>query len=141
MKERINEQPVKKFKSFEKLPPELAEELKQKLIAGDRKSYEEDERKPEYTPEQLKAIVDGFVTFNNAVRNGLPDDLYGMFSRQLDSAIAIRAHREMLVWLAHEGGDQPKQRARQFAERVEAEVDERADWDEEKFHEEKFLKR
>lgn len=146
-----------KYQSFEDLPSDVADRLKGRLgeggqrqspnlpenatreevIASHRRAY----GNPDYTEEQLAAIVDAFNIFNSAVKRGLPDQLYQMMARVLDSPLAMQAYAARAVWYAHEGGDLAKDSVQEFADEVKAEIDRREGWDEEQFHEEYFLKR
>lgn len=145
------------YDSFQDLPPAVAEKLKDRLWEGDQQHYpsipedatldermaahSEAFRNPVYTEEQLEAIADAFTVFNNAVKRGLPNQLYQMMARVLDTEIAQRAHAAHAIWYAHEGGDLAKDHVRAFSKRVQAEINRREDWEEEQFHREYFLKR
>lgn len=139
-----NEEPGEyKVKGFESLKPAVAEKLKGKLIAGDRKcskeareaSYED----PEYTEAELLEIVESFTKFNNAVKRGLPNELYRMMTRLLAPDLAERAHASAAIWDAHEDAEEAKVQAQRFADAVKAEIDKRKDWDVEQFYRERFL--
>ena len=146
-----------KYQSFQDLPPDVAEMLKKRLVDGETKykpripedaSLEEKIRihqeaciDPSYMQEELEQIVDGFILFNNAVRKGLPNQLYQMMTTTLNMDIAMRAYAAFIIWYAHDGEKSAKNTARQFAKYVIEEIDKRADWDEGQFHDEHFLNR
>ena len=145
-----------KYHSFQDLPTEVADRLKVRIVEGEQRQYPAtpedatmDERmadhveafkNPDYTEEQLASIVDAFTVFNTAVKRGLPNQLYQMMARTLDTEIAQRAHAAGTIWYAHEDdGSMAKEQIQRFVDMVEAEIDKRADWKEEEFHREYFL--
>ena len=132
-----------KYQSFKDLPPEVAERLRKKLVEeGGSKAYMKSIREqgiagPDYTEEELSDIVDAFNTVNLAVMRGLPNQLYQMLARAVDSELARKAYAKRLIWLAHEDDDQAEQHLQAFARCVRAAIDKRGDeWD---FNGEYFL--
>jgi hypothetical protein len=146
-----------KYRSFQDLPTVIAKRLKARIVEGSARrgpAIPEDDsmderirahrgafRDPDYDEDQLAAIVDAFVLFNNAVKRGLPNQLYQMMARALDTEIAGRAYAANAIWYAHEGGDLAKDYVQAFADEVKAEIDKRARWGQERFHREYFLDR
>lgn len=123
------------YQGFQDLPPEIAEILKKKIVEG------EECKSPDYTKEKLEQIVNAFNLFNNAVKRGLPNQLYQMMVKTLDTEIAQRAYAANAIWYAHEGDELAKGAIQEFADRLKAEIDKRVDWDNEQFHREYFLDR
>lgn len=147
---------VLKYVAFQNLPSSVARRLEKRIVEGtDHLELPEDasttERarlidesfaNPEYTEAQLTEIADAFTTLNNAVRDGLPNQLYTMFARALDKEFAQRAHAAGAIWYAHEDdGRMAKEAVQKFADNVKRAIDRRADWEEERFHKEYFLGR
>ncbi len=138
-----------KYHGFQDLPVEVAERLKTRIIEGERKQYpvirkdasideiicaqREAERNPDYTEEELVAIIDAFMIFNTAVKRGLPNQLYQMLARSLDTTIAQIAYAARAIWNAHDGCDLAKYYVQELADELKAEIDKRADWSEEQF--------
>ncbi|MBT3984947.1 hypothetical protein HOD38_03405 [archaeon] len=150
-----------RYKSFEKLPRVVREDLRQRLVDGlckegplDRLTGDETREEllaareehfanPTYSIEELYAIVDAFITVQTAVKSGLPDNLYRMLSLALDAELAENTHRNHAIWLAHDGADSAKKRIRRFAEDVVEEIviRDEADWEGEHYHRDYFLNR
>jgi len=145
-----------RYNSFENLPSEVAERLRKRIVEGEEKyrpkipegaSVEErfsiisdSCKNPDYTEEELERIVDAFTIFNSAVQKGIPNDLYEMLVKALDTEIAQKAYAAGAVWYAHEGDGVAKEAVQRFANNIKAKIDRRADWNEERFHKEYFLK-
>ena len=109
----------KTYKSFHDLPSELTRKLKEKIVNAEEsllpeipvdaslqqrmEIHREAFKSPTYTEHQLFEIVDAFITCNTAINRGLPNELYQIFVRALDTQIAVEAHAANAVWYAHEG--------------------------------------
>lgn len=147
-----------KYRSFQDLPLDVTKKLKKRMVEGGNRQYpaipedasmdermcvhREAFRDPDYTKEELEKIVEAFILFNNAVKRGLPNQLYLMMTQTLDSEIAQRAHAANTIWYAHEDdGGMAKEAVQKFADEVKAEIDRRTDWDTEQFHKEYLLGR
>ncbi len=137
-----------RYNSFQNLPPEVADRLRKRIIVG-RDKYSknipkgtsiEERRDPEYTEEELTDIIRAFTIFNDAVRRGLPNQLYQMLAKTLDSCIGERAYAAHLIWYAHEDeGQMAKEAAQGFADTVKKEIDKRSKWHQGQFDREYFL--
>jgi len=142
-----------KYQSFKDLPQEVTERLRDVLRKGTSspdmpeglpleeiiRLRRKQHSNPAYTEKQLREITDAFVLLDRAVGRGLPNQLYEMFVKALDKELALNAHRASAVWYAHEGTEQAKQSVQDFADRTKADIEKRADWTQEQFHEEYFV--
>jgi len=147
----------KKYRSFQDLSAEVVERLKKRIVEGEERyrikvpknaSVKEfiqviqaEVRDPNYSGEELEKIVDAFTLFNGVVIKGLPNQLYQMMVKVLDTDIALRAYATHAIWYAHEGDELAKDQIQAFADRLKREIDKRVDWDEEEFHREYYLNR
>ena len=137
-----------RHRGFQDLPTEVAQRLERRIIDGTRRGeipesasteeairliYRHHEDK-DYSERELEEIVDAFNAFNNAVRRGLPNQLYQTMIKALNFEIGREAYAAYAVWFAHEGPEYAKEEAQLFANWIKNQVDERAEWDEERFH-------
>ncbi len=126
------------YHGFGKLPPKLA----QKLAAQIKRGYHqgqyhvraEQQPAPYYTERELEAIVEAFTLFNNVVQRGLPDQLYELFARSLDSKISCISYAKNLIWLAHERDGQAEDETKAFARKVLREIKKRKSWSDKAIH-------
>jgi hypothetical protein len=144
----------KKYTGFQDLPKEVTERLEKRIAEAiprpkipEGTSTEEAIRliklhvqDRDYSERELEEIVDAFNIFNNAVLKGLPNQLYQIMVRVLDSEIAKRAYAAYAIWYAHEGIELAKKEVQSFADRIKAEINKRAEWTEDQFHDEYFLR-
>jgi len=145
------------YAGFQDLPLEVVKRLKERIIQSEEKRFpdipkhasmkeririlQEACKNPNYTEKQLDEIVAAFMVFNNAVQGGLPNQLYHMMTKTLDTSIAQKAHAANAIWYAHEGDGLAKEAIQRFADGVKEQIDKRTAWNEEQFHKEYFLNR
>jgi len=76
-----------------------------------------------YTNEQIKKIVDAWVLVQQAIADGLPNEIYEMFVKTLDPIMAIMNFDAQSVWLAHEGKGVAEDSVRRHCERIIYKID------------------
>lgn len=133
----------KKYLGFKDLPPDVAERLRLKILENkiippdlpdlsspdDMSRFSQEIKDPKYTQSDLIKIIEAFSRFNNAVQRGLPNQLYEMFFKTLDSNFGRLAYAAYLLWCTYEDrGETAKQMVKEFAEQMNTEIDKRSGW-------------
>lgn len=124
------------YHGFQDLPTEIAEKLKKRIVAGEEWDTVS---APRYTQKELERIIDAFTLFNNAVKKGLPNQIYQMMVKSLDAEIAQKTYAASAIWYAHEGDELAKEAVQNFADKLKAEINKRVNWNNKQFHKEYFL--
>ena len=89
----------KKYTAFENLPHNITRKLKKLMLKARENSFST----PKFTEEELFEITKLFCKVNNVIIHGIPNQLYDMFSRQMDSAIAVESSKKHFIWYGHKG--------------------------------------
>ena len=143
-----------RYSGFKDLPADVAKRLEKRIadampklkipkdvpIEESMRLIEEHHRDRIYSEKELEEIVDAFSVFNNAVLKGLPNQLYGVMIKTLDSKIGRMAYASYAIWCAYEGEESAKEEVQSFADWIKAEIDRRAGWTTGQFNDEYCLK-
>ena len=143
-----------RYQGFQDLPIDIAQRLERKITEARprleipegtsaeeaMRLIQEQVKNRNYSERELEEIVNAFNVFNNAVVSGLPNQLYQIMIRALNSEIGRRAYAANAIWYAHEGRELAKEEVQSFANWIKAQIDSRVDWTEDQFDEEYLLR-